>query len=52
MIKAGFLPNISDEVKDFVATWFPGFLLLSHPDLNVFHIKKSLPPSLAGGMIR
>ena len=33
MIKAGFLPNISDEGKDFVATWFPGFPLLSHPAL-------------------
>ena len=31
IIKAGFLPNISDEGKDFVATWFPGFPLLSHP---------------------
>ena len=31
MIKAGFSPNISDEGKDFVATWFPGFPLLSHP---------------------
>ena len=34
MIKAGFLPNISDEGKDFVATWFPGFPLLSHPEDN------------------
>ena len=25
------LQNISDECKDFVATWFPGFPLLSHP---------------------
>ena len=27
----GCLPNISDEDKDFVATCFPGFPLLSHP---------------------
>ena len=34
MIIAGFLPNILCEGKDFMATWFPGFPLLSHPDLK------------------
>ena len=34
MLIAGFLPNISCEGKDFVATWFPGFPLLSHPALH------------------
>ena len=33
MIIVGFLPNISCEGKDFVATWFPGFQLLSPPDV-------------------
>ena len=32
-MKAGFLPNISGEGKDFVATWFPGFPLLSRPEV-------------------
>ena len=40
MIKVGFLPNISDEGKDFVATWFPGFPLLSHPGQDI-RLKKS-----------
>ena len=31
MIIAGLLPNILCEGKDFMATWFPGFPLLSHP---------------------
>ena len=38
MIIAGFLPNISCEGKDFVATWFPGFPLLSHPDDKILFI--------------
>ena len=28
---SGILPNISCEGKDFVASWFPGLPLLSHP---------------------
>ena len=34
VIIEGFLPNISCQGKDFVATWFPGFPLLSHPGVN------------------
>ena len=34
IINEGFLPNISDKGKDFVATWFTGFPLLSHPAMN------------------
>ena len=40
MILAGFLPNISCEGKDFVATWLPGFPLSSHPGEDIEDGKK------------